>query len=150
MTIIVVSKKYKSIVGDGRTTGYDKIISDNSIKVCELKKDKEPFIFGFSGDIDVKYKFINSLSKGNSIQDSIDELNDGEWYLLGLIKNDIIICDYKNTKITNIPLDHYAIGCGADFAIAAMDFGKTPKEAVKYAISKDYYCGGKITEIKQR
>lgn len=37
-----------------------------------------------------------------------------------------------------------AIGSGADFAIAAMDLGKSAKEAVEYAATRDIYTGGTI------
>jgi len=35
-------------------------------------------------------------------------------------------------------------GSGADFATSAMDFGKSAKEAVEYAMTRDVYTGGKI------
>jgi hypothetical protein len=40
----------------------------------------------------------------------------------------------------------FAIGCGRDWAIAAMDFGKSPREAVAYACTRDVNCGGEIVE----
>jgi len=36
------------------------------------------------------------------------------------------------------------LGSGRDFAIAAMDHGKSAKEAVKYAMTRDTYTGGRI------
>jgi len=41
-----------------------------------------------------------------------------------------------------------ALGSGADFAVAAMDFGKTPVQAVKYAITRDSMTGGKVRYFK--
>lgn len=38
----------------------------------------------------------------------------------------------------------YAWGSGAPFAIAALDFGKSAVEAVKYAMTRDVFTGGKI------
>jgi len=36
------------------------------------------------------------------------------------------------------------LGSGQEFAQAALDFGKTAREAVEYAITKDIYTGGKV------
>lgn len=38
-------------------------------------------------------------------------------------------------------------GSGADFATAAMDHGKSAKEAIEYAITRDIYTGGKVQVI---
>lgn len=37
-----------------------------------------------------------------------------------------------------------AIGSGGDFALAALDFGKSVKAAIKYAMTRDCHTGGKI------
>ena len=37
-----------------------------------------------------------------------------------------------------------AIGSGASFAVAAIDFGCTAKEAIEYAIKKDSFTGGEV------
>lgn len=42
----------------------------------------------------------------------------------------------------------YAIGSGGHFALAAMDFGKTPEEAVRYAATRDIHTGGTITVLE--
>ncbi len=42
----------------------------------------------------------------------------------------------------------YAIGSGKDFAYTAMDCGLSAKEAVKMAIKRDLYSGGRIRTIK--
>lgn len=36
------------------------------------------------------------------------------------------------------------LGSGGDFALAAMDHGKNAKEAVKYAMTRDVYTGGRV------
>jgi len=43
---------------------------------------------------------------------------------------------------------NYAIGSGEDFAIAAMDFGRTAKEAVQYTKTRDAYTGGAVRVFK--
>jgi len=41
-----------------------------------------------------------------------------------------------------------AFGSGGDFAMAAMDMGKTAKQAVEYAKTRDAGTGGKVRQIK--
>lgn len=41
-----------------------------------------------------------------------------------------------------------AVGSGGDFALAALDFGKTTREAIKYATTRDPFSGGKIKVYK--
>lgn len=41
-----------------------------------------------------------------------------------------------------------SIGSGSDWALAAMDFGKSAKQAVKYAATRDSCTGGKIRVVK--
>jgi len=42
-------------------------------------------------------------------------------------------------------VDHnYAQGSGDQWALAALDFGDSAREAVEYAMTKDVYSGGKV------
>lgn len=43
---------------------------------------------------------------------------------------------------------HAAVGSGRDFALAAMDFGKTAVDAVKYAKTRDTGTGGRVRTYK--
>lgn len=43
-----------------------------------------------------------------------------------------------------------AFGSGMPFAVAAMDFGHTAKQAVKYAMTRDPGTGGKVHTFKLR
>lgn len=40
----------------------------------------------------------------------------------------------------------YSIGSGRQFALAAMEYGKSPREVVEVAIKYDIYSGGEIQE----
>lgn len=48
---------------------------------------------------------------------------------------------------TEIQESFYAGGTGRNFALAAMDLGKSPKEAVQLAIKYDVYSGGDAQEL---
>lgn len=42
-------------------------------------------------------------------------------------------------------MDHnQAVGSGGNWALSSLDHGKSAKEAVEYAITKDIYSGGKV------
>jgi hypothetical protein len=40
-----------------------------------------------------------------------------------------------------------AYGSGRDWALAAMDFGCSPREAVRYAMTRDVYTGGDVVQL---
>lgn len=66
-------------------------------------------------------------------------LTEGECFMVRVEKG-----EYKHDLI-----DHNAtLGSGGDFALAAMDFGKSAKEAVKYAATRDCATGGRVRVIK--
>ena len=46
-----------------------------------------------------------------------------------------------------IKADYLAVGSGSDYAIAAMEMGKSAKEAVAEAAKHDIYTGGDIDEV---
>ena len=65
---------------------------------------------------------------------------DGDRLWIALINNKV--CEHY-------PVEHNrAIGSGNRFALAAMDFGKTAKEAVEYAACRDVYTGGKVESFR--
>ena len=43
--------------------------------------------------------------------------------------------------------DHFAAGCGRDFAMAAMHLGKSAREAVEVAMALDNCCGNGIDTL---
>ncbi len=45
-------------------------------------------------------------------------------------------------------IDHdFALGSGREFALAALDFGKSAVGTVEYAMTRDIYTGGKINTV---
>jgi len=45
------------------------------------------------------------------------------------------------------PANPDAIGCGAPYALAAMDMGASAEEAVRAAVKRDIYTGGRIRTL---
>lgn len=55
------------------------------------------------------------------------------------------VCVTKDKFCAHTLLDYnYTLGSGGLFALTAMDFGKSAKEAVKYAMTRDIYTGGRV------
>jgi len=53
---------------------------------------------------------------------------------------------YGSLAVEKLEFDD-GLGSGSTWALASLDHGKTPKEAIRYAIKKDSACGGKIRLI---
>lgn len=57
--------------------------------------------------------------------------------------------DSDEHELVQLPFDTpMSWGSGRDFAIAAMDFGSSAKQAVKYAATRDCGTGGKVNTFK--
>ena len=69
----------------------------------------------------------------------------GEWGLLVIDEKGRWYFDNDLPYADTVELP-FALGCGRDWGVAAMKLGKTPKEAVEFAIDNDIYCGGEIVE----
>lgn len=135
MTTIAYHHGDRQIATDSRITCSGNISSD---KFNKSIKNKDGIWF-FSGDV--------------------SDYGD----LLGLKHNDEIspipsCCAYliKNKKVYLVSVNSHGycqytfldyndtLGSGGDFALAAMDHGKSAKEAVKYAMTRDVYTGGRV------
>ena len=135
MTTIVYCHKTKQVATDSRVTSRGLIVSDGHNKT--LKNDVG--LWFFTGSL----CDINALSALKHDQESKLHLccqailiNKGVAY--SVIINSDKICEHCELKY------NWSDGSGMEFAIAALDFGKTAKEAVEYAATKDCYTGGKI------
>lgn len=66
------------------------------------------------------------IDKGSVIKVGREEEGKGIWRCLARREN------------------YISIGSGQDFALSAMDHGKSAKEAVEYAMKRDIYTGGDV------
>lgn len=138
MTTIAYSNKDGTVSFDSRVTAGSQIVSDNANKMKVV--DGIKFIFcGVVADID---KLISSYF-GEHTDESI------ECSCIIIKDNAVFDYSYHSGKcyLCEVNFDS-SWGSGSDFAISAMDFGKTSKEAVKYASTRDSMTGGKIRTIK--
>ena len=124
MTTIAAKASTGEIAGESMVSG------DDSFYLTEKLRRGQESIYGGCGDWDKLLKFYNSLESGADLDSDTDvtvlELrSDGIW----IYESTIIPAKIKN--------DFWAIGTGANFAIAAMHLGLTPAEAVKLACLYD-------------
>lgn len=141
------------IACDGRVTG-DVIISDNVSKIGVLHKKQDSLYFGFAGYTSAKIEFIE-IAENNpdySMQEIIQSMKDKSWQFMGLLNGIIYTCNDKCRLLAPLDVDYMTLGTGEQFALSALDFDKTPEEAVRYAITRDHNSGGKIfiEKIKEK
>lgn len=136
MTTIVYSHKLRTISYDSRVTAGGDIISDEHDKMVE-RDGKKYFIAGNNADIDI---FLNEVGNNNQASEGIDVcalMVEGDDVSLVAISSD------GRYKINKLQFNE-GVGSGCCWALAALDFGKDTKEAVKYAAKKDSRTGGTI------
>jgi len=135
MTTIAARFSTKEIAADSMVSG-----DDSFYLVEKLRRGKES-IYGGCGDWDKLLKFYQSLEAGGDLDSEIDvtvlELrNDGIW----IYESTIIPAKIKN--------DFWAVGTGANYAIAAMHLGLSPAEAVALACQYDTSSSPPIDSMK--
>lgn len=135
MTTIAASFSFREIAADSMVT-----LESCHYQVTKLRRGSHS-VFGAAGDWDACLKFLGALEAENladiETDISVIELRrDGIWVYEGSI---------TPAKIKN---DFYAIGTGANYAIAAMRLGCTPTEAVAIACEFDPQSRGPIDTLK--
>lgn len=114
------------------------IIGTQQTKIHRIKGD----IIGIAGDANAEQQILKYFREGKRLK-----LEGAEYTILQL-KTTGRLYRYDDS------LDGYeidspaAIGSGASFAKAAIQSGKTPRQAIKIASDNDAYTGGKIWSLK--
>jgi ATP-dependent protease HslVU (ClpYQ) peptidase subunit len=136
MTTIVYDHKKKQIACDSLTTADDIVMSAQAKKFRNMPDGSIWFFCGSVADIDA---FVHCMQSGEKTNQTLScnafIVRDGTVYISGI----------DNGEPWKQKLDlSRAIGSGHQFAMAAIDFGKSAHDAVKYAATRDIYTGGKI------
>jgi len=139
MTTMAYNHKDKEVAIDSRITSNGTIRTDKYNKV--LINDLGTWLFtGSCCDVEDL-----AVLRHNDHVDVIPDctallIHEKEMYLVSV--NSDGYCEWFKTE------HNCAYGSGGDFALSALDFGKTAKESVKYAMTRDIYTGGKIQVFK--
>lgn len=143
MTTIAYDHVNGFIAVDGRVTSSGVIQSDDACKVINAN-EKTFFMSGSTSDWN---DFCDDFENGKQPKRKYS-------CCAMMMENEVVfLCgvdDEDNQFFQSEQNWNSSIGSGSQFAVAAMDFGKSAEEAVKYASTKDCYTGGKITVIKTR
>lgn len=132
------------MAGDGRETNQNDehsswyVVRDDCVKVFKLKDGR---LFGYAHGSEDCERLHQSLVK-NQPPPKLEDI-------AGLLvdkKRRIWI--YEGNIWQRVKMPFYAIGSGSIIAMGALDAGATAVEAVKIAINRDLWTGGKVTAVK--
>ena len=135
MTTIVYDHKRKQIAIDSRYTSGGVIISDGGVKF-KTKDNKTWFFCGKACDSELLMDMPHNDKPEVAPDCAALFVEDGTVYSVSASSDGFIEHDKQEFNAS--------AGSGRDFALAALDFGKTAEEAVDYAMTRDCYTGGKI------
>lgn len=129
----------RTIAADGQiTAAKDYVVNTRASKLARLAAGRIVGCCGPTGDGEL---FIEWLENGGKKPRLC-----GTFAAIVLSMNDAPRV-YWNDCTSEKILAAYAIGSGAQWALAAMDLGKGVEEAVAYACTRDIYSGGEITVL---
>lgn len=134
MTTIVYDHEKELVAVDSRCTSSGLIMDDEYDKI--IFKNGEVWIY--SGTAGEAEEFSNLKHREKTeITESIHAfvIKEGSCFYAGLYDG----CMHIEKRTNN---DY--LGSGGVFARCALDFGKSAREAVEYAKTKDCYTGGKV------
>lgn len=139
-----------TIATDGNIVAYDSRSSLDHGTIVSDTKDKCRIIdgvyyIGCGADSDIQRlieKYIEGATSETQYQCDVF-MSDGDGKLYRIDVDDEGSFKYDISDIGNA-----AIGSGCDYALAAMDFGKSPIQAVRYAMTRDKGTGGKVRSFK--
>ena len=135
MTTIVYDHKNKQIACDSRATAMGMIKTDNVIKFLK----KGDIMWFFCGNLGETNLLVNTFKELTTAPDNID-------VSAYFVDNGAVYTASSDNGVYRSSLIEYndSAGSGNEFAIAALDMGRSAKEAVEYAMTKDFYSGGKV------
>lgn len=125
----------RTIAADSLSTCGDTISGKRTKKLHKLTDGS---IIGAAGGVTHIYRALDAIGNGTAYK--------GNYTLLRLFPDGTLL---KYEGCTHpIPEEApAAIGSGWVAALTAMDCGATPKEAVKAAMKRDVYTGGRVMEM---
>lgn len=133
MTTIAYNHKDKQVAVDSRMTANEIVVNDAANKF--IINDLGVWFFAGSG---CDFKEMSLLSHG-------DKSRDLECLAMLIIDGIVYGVDTGDGLCSYTEYLHdSAFGSGAHFALASMDHGKSAEDAVKYAMTRDIYSGGKV------
>lgn len=122
---------------DSRCSQDNRVVSDE----CEKFIVRPGWVFFMCGNLAIQKEFVDCFISGMEFRKK------GAIGAIGFKESDGLVYDFSHSE-GQFDLCHLfhkdGMGSGMHYAIAAMDFGKSAVDAVKYAATRDMYTGGII------
>lgn len=137
----------RTIAADGRTAiGW--MVSGTSERkiVVGVNEDGLPALFAVAGVMTMIGPLMKWVAGGREGEPPKCTGGDDPWTMLIIDASGIRRIDAGAPYPYFVPAPA-AIGSGRDFAITALDLGKSPREAVEMACKRDVWSGGEILVI---
>lgn len=144
-----IAYKNGIVAYDSRVTSDNVIITNREEKLTKIDNDTFIICAGATVDINnLKNRFV-SVDDPILIEDGFEPVSgvliqSKDVYGIENGESHIVFNLLVSEEELNDQKKHYTWGSGKDFATAAMDFGNSAKEAVKYARTRDAMTGGGI------
>lgn len=139
MTTFAYSKKENAIAIDGRMTRGGMVASDSDNKYVETPSG----VYFTIGCVSACNRLIRAVEDGDEY---VDEDNNWDCHII-LASNppkEIYVNDCGYIESEDITEEFLTSGSGESYALSALDMGKTVRQSVQYATTRDIYSGGKI------
>lgn len=154
MTTIVATPD--AIYADSNCTHYNQF-QTYKLAHIECDKDGTDYLVAGAGDL-VEFQFLCNMIKEFGIVESWKMHFQEEWpprilkrmdteVLIVTRDGDIMMMD-KDLIPVRIDEPYYCIGSGQDYAVAALDHGDTPVQAIEYACTRDQYSKAPIHTLE--
>ena len=138
------------VAWDGRTLAADKASNFSGFLATATKIYRLPCggLVGFAGDADKAMMMLEWFKRGRQIEE-FPECNKTDPTSCLFISSDGTVYRYDGLPRTMLIENHfYAMGCGRDYALAAMHLGYDARRAVEVACALDANCGVGIDSLE--
>ena len=139
MTTIVYDHKARHIAVDGQTTQGNRICTTEAIK---WKQDGDDWWF-ICGSVADRDRLIEHI-KANDPDAPKWPIECSAFWVRGGQVFQCVVTDDGEPCVSGVCYSD-AMGSGEQYALSALDHGKTAKEAVEYAATRDTGTGGKVS-----
>lgn len=140
MTTIVYDHKARQIAVDGRTTSGNVILSESCEKWIK-DGDDYWFICGSACD---EQRLIDQIKAAQQAEAPKWKIEASAFFVSGGIVYQCVVTDDGEPAKSECKYSD-SMGSGGLFALSALDHGKSARDAVEYAKTRDCGSGGKVT-----
>jgi len=135
------------MASDGRQVAGWTVLTDDYEKVFKTKKGD---LVGGTGRSAIVRAFVEWLDDEDAPPPALHDQSDPKESAttMMVVRADGSIDLFNVSGRERVRCEFYAIGCGADLALGAMEMGATAEEAIAVAIRRSMGCGGTIRSLK--